>query len=264
MLKITSDGRKLGLDQRIINPMLPDEPQSKVNLCVDNIYRIWDEGQSEKLTQLVFCDISTPKAGAANAQAQAAKAGDKTINGLELRALENMTEAPDTPDEPAFTVYEDIRRSSFPAAFHRTGYVHPNANTDVRKKELFAKVRSGQVRVLQRTFKMGATKPGSACGAPDLDCPWARDLSSARRIVRKATKRESPYFPLCDGRNLTAICTDRRDETKFISDHVQQKSCAFLKDIDGRRFPRRSRPCAPGIRLSRNGWTWTLTYPGSG
>ena len=93
MLKITSDGRKLGLDQRVINPQLPDDPQSKVNMCVDNICQIWQDGQADKLTQLVFCDISTPKGKIAQ---RAAKAAEQTINGTELHALEAMLDQDDS------------------------------------------------------------------------------------------------------------------------------------------------------------------------
>ena len=130
MLKITSDGRKLGLDQRIINPLLPDEPGTKVNQCVDNIMQIWRDGQADKLTQLVFCDISTP-------QAQA----------LPERWRRRWTIRPCTPwkmrcrctePEPAFTVYEDIRQKliaqGMPA--EQIAFIH-EANTEVRKKELF-------------------------------------------------------------------------------------------------------------------------------
>ena len=83
MLKITSDGRKLGLDQRIITPLLPDDEGSKVNACVNNLHRIWQEGSAEKLTQLVFCDISTPKGRTATQELKAAKAGTQTVNGVE-------------------------------------------------------------------------------------------------------------------------------------------------------------------------------------
>ena len=120
MLRITSDGRKLGLDQRLMNPLLPDDPDSKVNACVQNIVRIWREGAAEKLTQLVFCDLSTPR-GKAASEKEAADAD--TLLGI--------------PKEQIAFIHE--------------------ANTEVRKKELFAKVRSGQVRVLMgSTAKMGA------------------------------------------------------------------------------------------------------------
>ena len=106
MLKITSDGRKLGLDQRIINPDLPDDPSSKVNRCVDNIHRIWQDGQADRLTQLVFCDLSTPKTGATGAKA--AKTAGGNLDSPELNAVERLIDK-ENPDEPGFTVYDDIR-----------------------------------------------------------------------------------------------------------------------------------------------------------
>ena len=150
MLKITSDGRKLGLDQRIVNQMLPDEPGTKVNQCVDNIMQIWRDGEADKLTQLVFCDISTPQA-----KAPASKAA-KTLDNPLLHALEGAVPLPE--QEPAFTVYDDIRQKliaqGMPA--DQIAFIH-EANTEVRKKELFSKVRTGQVRVLMgSTAKMGA------------------------------------------------------------------------------------------------------------
>ena len=152
MLKITSDGRKLGLDQRVIDPTLPDEPGTKVNACVENILQQWRDGDDKKLTQLVFCDISTPKAAPSK---QAAKgAGDKLDNPL-LHMVENSI--PLEPEKP-FTVYEDIRQKLIAGGMppEQVAFIH-EAKTDVQKKELFSKVRSGQVRVLiGSTFKMGA------------------------------------------------------------------------------------------------------------
>ena len=143
MLKITSDGRKLGLDQRLINPLLPDDPTSKVNACVGNILRIWEAGQEDKLTQLVFCDISTPK-------------GTGAVTATQSGCEPFLTD--DTPQENTFNVYDDIREKlvahGVPAG--QIAFIH-EANTEVKKKELFAKVRSGQVRVLMgSTAKMGA------------------------------------------------------------------------------------------------------------
>ena len=155
MLKITSDGRKLGLDQRIINPDLPDDPNSKVNRCVDNIHRIWQDGQADRLTQLVFCDLSTPKTGATGAKA--AKTAGGNLDSPELNAVERLIDK-ENPDEPGFTVYDDIREKLVARGIPREqiAFIH-EANTETRKKELFAKVRSGQVRVLMgSTFKMGA------------------------------------------------------------------------------------------------------------
>ena len=170
MLKITSDGRKLGLDQRILNPLLPDDPSSKVNQCVENIAQIWQDGQAEKLTQLVFCDISTPKGTAGR---KVAKSPGK-LDSPELHALETLTEPAD--EERPFSIYYDIRDKLIAKGIPETeiAFIH-DANTEARKKELFAKVRSGQVRVLMgSTFKMGAgmNVQDRLIALHDLDCPW--------------------------------------------------------------------------------------------
>ena len=167
MLKITSDGRKLGLDQRIINQALPDEPGTKVNQCVANILQIWRDGEADKLTQLVFCDISTP-------QAAPSKKAAKALDNPTLHALEQAV--PLDEPEPAFTIYEDIRQKliaqGMPA--EQIAFIH-EAKTEVQKKELFAKVRTGQVRVLLgSTAKMGAgtNVQDRLVALHDLDCPW--------------------------------------------------------------------------------------------
>ena len=169
MLKITSDGRNLGLDQRIINQLLPDEPGTKVNQCVNNIMQIWRDGEADKLTQLVFCDISTP-------QARPAKKVAKALDNPTLHALEDAV--PLDEPEPAFTVYEDIRQKliakGVPA--EQIAFIH-EANTEVRKKELFSKVRTGQVRVLLgSTTKMGAgtNVQDRLVALHDLDCRATR------------------------------------------------------------------------------------------
>ena len=169
MLKITSDGRKLGLDQRIINQALPDEPGTKVNQCVANIMQIWRDGEADKLTQLVFCDISTP-------QAAPSKKAAKALDNPTLHALEQAV--PLEEPEPVFTIYEDIRQKliaqGMPA--DQIAFIH-EANTEVRKKELFAKVRTGQVRVLLgSTAKMGAgtNVQDRLVALHDLDCRATR------------------------------------------------------------------------------------------
>ena len=150
MLKITNDGRKLALDQRLIDPMLPDDTGSKVNACVDNVYRIWEEHADTRAAQLLFCDLSTPK-------------GDGTFN-----------------------VYDDIREKliqrGIPAEQIR--FIH-EAATDAKKKELFAKVRSGEVRILLgSTQKMGAgtNVQDRLIAIHNLDCPWRP--SDVGRILR--------------------------------------------------------------------------------
>ena len=184
MLKITSDGRKLGLDQRIVNQMLPDEPGTKVNQCVDNIMQIWRDGKADKLTQLVFCDISTPQA-----KAPASKAA-KTLDNPLLHALEGAVPLPE--QEPVFTVYDDIRQKliaqGMPA--DQIAFIH-EANTEVRKKELFSKLRTGQVRVLLgSTAKMGAGTNVQArlVALHDLDCPWRPGDLSLIHILREHQK----------------------------------------------------------------------------
>ena len=150
MLKITNDGRKLALDQRMIDPMLPDDPDSKVNACVDNVYRIWEEHADTKATQLVFCDLSTPK------------------------------------NDGTFNVYDDMREKliarGIPA--EQICFIH-EATTDAQKKELFGKVRSGEVRVLfGSTPKMGAgtNVQDRLIAIHNLDCPWRP--SDVGRILR--------------------------------------------------------------------------------
>ena len=164
MLKITNDGRKLALDQRLMNPMLPDHEESKVNACLDNIFRFWQDHREKKLTQLVFCDLSTPK------------------------------------NDGNFNVYDDVRQKltarGVPA--DEIAFIH-DANTETRKKELFAKVRAGQVRVLMgSTFKMGAgtNVQDRLIALHDLDCPWRpRDLEQrSGRIVRQGNQNDEVHI----------------------------------------------------------------------
>ena len=224
MLKITSDGRKLGLDQRIINPLLPDEPGTKVNQCVDNIMQIWRDGQADKLTQLVFCDISTPQA--ASPTRKAAKALDNPT----LHALEDAVPLPEP--EPAFTVYEDIRQKliaqGMPA--EQIAFIH-EANTEVRKKELFSKVRTGQVRVLLgSTQKMGAgtNVQDRLVALHDLDCPWRPgDLAQRKgRIERQGNQNEKVHVfrYVTEGTFDAYLWQTVENKQKFISQIMSSKS----------------------------------------
>ena len=237
MLKITSDGRKLGLDQRVINPDLPDDPNSKVNLCVNNIHRIWQDGQAEKLTQLVFCDLSTPKGKAAQSGRIAAKGTDSP----ELHALEAAIDAETEPEEPPFTIYDDIREKLVARGIPREqiAFIH-EANTEVRKKELFARVRSGQVRVLMgSTFKMGAgmNVQDRLVALHDLDCPWRPgDLEQrSGRIIRQGNRNKEVHIY----RYVTESTFDAylwqtvENKQKFISQIMTSKSpVRSCEDID--------------------------------
>ena len=238
MLKITSDGRKLGLDQRIINPDLPDDPNSKVNRCVDNIHRIWQDGQADRLTQLVFCDLSTPKTGATGAKA--AKTAGGNLDSPELHAVERLIDK-ENPDEPGFTVYDDIREKLVARGIPREqiAFIH-EANTETRKKELFAKVRSGQVRVLMgSTFKMGAgmNVQDRLVALHDLDCPWRPgDLEQrSGRIIRQGNRNKEVHIY----RYVTESTFDAylwqtvENKQKFISQIMTSKSpVRSCEDVD--------------------------------
>lgn len=213
MLRITSDGRKLGLDQRIINPMLPDEPETKVNKCVANILKIWKEGDSEKLTQLVFCDIATPSG--------------KSNDGSE--------------DAPFTNIYDDIRRKliSGGMASEQVAFIH-SAKTDIQKKELFAKVRSGQVRVLiGSTQKMGAgtNVQDRLIALHDLDCPWRpRDLIQRKgRIERRGNRNPKVHvFRYVTNATFDAYLWQTvENKQKFISQIMTSKSpVRSCEDVD--------------------------------
>ena len=215
ILPDTSDGRKLGLDQRLINPLLPDDPGSKVNACVNNILRIYRDGQTEKLTQLVFCDLSTPRGKSADGKEQPSDilTPEETGNGN-------------------FNIYDDIRSKliaqGIPA--EQIAFIH-EANTEVRKKELFAKVRSGQVRVLMgSTAKMGAgmNVQDRLVALHDLDCPWRPgDLEQrAGRIVRQGNQNKDVFIY----RYVTEATFDAylwqtvENKQKFISQIMTSKS----------------------------------------
>ena len=238
MLKITSDGRKLGLDQRVINPDLPDEAGSKVNLCVDNIYSVWKDGQADKLTQLVFCDLSTPKA--AVPASRAAKAAGGNLDSPELHALEAAI-GQDTAEEPAFTIYDDIREKLVARGIPREqiAFIH-EANTEVRKKELFAKVRAGQVRVLMgSTFKMGAgmNVQDRLVALHDLDCPWRPgDLEQrSGRIVRQGNhnKEVHIYRYVTESTFDAYLWQTVENKQKFISQIMTSKSpVRSCEDVD--------------------------------
>ena len=213
MLKITSDGRKLGLDQRLVNPMLPDEPGTKVNMCVSNVLKQWREGDADRLTQLIFCDVSTPTGKQTN---------------------------PDT--NTTFTnIYDDIKTKLIAGGMapEQIAFIH-TAKLDVQKKELFARVRSGQVRVLiGSTQKMGAGTniQDRLIALHDLDCPWRpRDLiQRAGRIVRRGNMNTKVHIY----RYVTESTFDAylwqtvENKQKFISQIMTSKSpVRSCEDVD--------------------------------
>ena len=196
MLKITSDGRKLGLDQRLMNPLLPDDPDSKLNACVGNILRIWQDGQADKLTQLVFCDLSTPK------------------------------------NDGTFNVYDDVKTkliaNGVPA--EEVAFIH-DADTEAKKKDLFAKVRTGQVRVLLgSTQKMGAgtNVQDKLVAVHHLDVGWRPSDMTQRngRIIRQGNRNKEVqvYQYVTEGTFDAYLYQTLENKQKFISQIMTSKS----------------------------------------
>ncbi|MBQ9720242.1 MAG: helicase, partial [Oscillospiraceae bacterium] len=214
-------------------------PGSKLNLCVSNILQIWRDGQADKLTQLVFCDLSVPKsAAAATKDKTAMTTGGKTAGGAELHALDNLLDV--TPDAP-FSVYEDIRDKLIAGGVppEQIAFIH-DANTEAKKKELFAKVRAGQVRVLMgSTFKMGAgmNVQDRLIALHDLDCPWRPgDLEQRKgRIVRQGNKNETVhvYRYVTNGTFDSYLWQTVENKQKFISQIMTSKSpVRSCEDVD--------------------------------
>ena len=203
MLAITNDGRKLGLDQRVINPLLPDEPGTKVNRCVDNVFKTWEDTKADRLTQLIFCDLSTPGKG--------------------------------------FNVYDDIKTKLIARGVpeNEIAFIH-DANTDEKKKALFAKVRSGQVRVLMgSTAKMGAgtNVQDRLIALHDLDAPWRPgDLEQREgRIARQGNMNETVhvYRYVTEGTFDAYLWQLLEAKQRFISQIMTSKSpMRSYEDVD--------------------------------
>ena len=196
MLKITSDGRKIGLDQRLMNPLTPDDPDSKLNACVDNVLRIWNETKEDNLTQLIFCDMSTPK-------------GDGSFN-----------------------VYDDIRTKLLAAGVPESEveFIH-NADTEGKKADLFSKVRSGKVRVLLgSTTKMGAGTNVQTLlvAVHHLDVGWRPSDMTQRngRIIRQGNKNKQVYVYnyVTEGTFDAYLWQTLENKQKFISQIMTSKS----------------------------------------
>ena len=205
MLKITSDGRKIGLDQRLMNPLTPDDPDSKMNACVDNVLRIWNETKEDNLTQLIFCDMSTPK-------------GDGSFN-----------------------VYDDIRSKLLTAGVpeQEIEFIH-NADTENKKAELFSKVRSGQVRVLLgSTAKMGAGTNVQTLlvAVHHLDVGWRPSDMTQRngRIIRQGNQNKQVYVYnyVTESTFDAYLYQTLENKQKFISQIMTSKSpMRSCDDID--------------------------------
>lgn len=205
MLKITSDGRKIGLDQRLMNPLLPDDPNSKVNTCVQNILQIWKDGEANHLTQLVFCDNSTPKS------------------------------------DGTFNVYDDVKNKLIEAGIpeEEVAFIH-DADTEIKKKELFSKVRGGQVRVLiGSTQKMGAgtNVQTKLIAVHHLDVGWRpADMTQRNgRIIRQGNTNPvvQIYNYVTEGTFDAYLWQTLENKQKFISQIMTSKSpVRSCEDVD--------------------------------
>ena len=209
ILPDTNDGRKLALDQRLMNDMLPDEPESKVNRCVDNAFKVWEESAPDRGTQLIFCDLSTPKA------------------------------------DGTFNVYDDVREKLVAKGVPReeVAFIH-EYNTETKKADLFAKVRAGQVRIL-----MGSTpKLGAGTNIQDrlialhhLDCPWKpSDLEQQEgRILRQGNRNKQVkiYRYVTENTFDSYMWQILENKQKFISQIMTSKSpVRACDDVDEAHF----------------------------
>ena len=205
MLCVTNDGRKIGLDVRLMNPMLPDDPNSKLNVCVQNVLKIWDEGKDQKLTQLLFCDLSTPK------------------------------------NDGNFNVYDDIRKKLIAAGVPESEieFIH-NADTETKKAALFSKVRSGDVRVLLgSTAKMGAgtNVQSRLVAVHHLDVGWKPSDMTQRngRIIRQGNmnKEVKVFNYVTEGTFDSYLFQTLENKQRFISQIMTSKSpVRSCEDVD--------------------------------
>ena len=205
MLCVTNDGRKIGLDVRLMNPMLPDDPNSKLNVCVQNVLKIWDEGKDQKLTQLLFCDLSTPK------------------------------------NDGNFNVYDDIRKKLIAAGVpeNEIEFIH-NADTEAKKAALFSKVRSGDVRVLLgSTAKMGAgtNVQSRLVAVHHLDVGWKPSDMTQRngRIIRQGNmnKEVKVFNYVTEGTFDSYLFQTLENKQRFISQIMTSKSpVRSCEDVD--------------------------------
>ena len=205
MLCVTNDGRKIGLDQRLMNPLLPDDPNSKLNVCIRNVLRIWEEGKADRLTQLLFCDLSTPK-------------GDGQFN-----------------------VYDDVKKKLLAAGVPESevAFIH-TADTEAKKKELFSKVRTGQVRILLgSTAKMGAgtNVQDRLVAVHHLDVGWKPSDMTQRngRIIRQGNRNKTVqiYNYVTEGTFDAYLWQTLENKQRFIGQIMTSKSpVRSCEDVD--------------------------------
>ena len=237
MLRITNDGRKLALDMRLIQPLAPDDPDGKVAVCARNVYRIWEQTKEKRSTQLVFCDLSTPS----SSRASLSSVGRERPTSAHSAAPPLPTKSDDFAGAPAtgsFSVYDDLKKKLMDAGIpeEEIAFIH-TADSEAKKKELFSKVRAGQVRVLLgSTAKMGAgtNVQDRLIALHDLDCPWRPSDLQQRlgRIVRQGNENEEVeiYRYVTEGTFDAYLYQLVENKQKFIAQIMTSKAPVRVAD----------------------------------
>lgn len=237
MLRITNDGRKLALDMRLIQPLAPDDPDGKVAVCARNVYRIWEQTKEKRSTQLVFCDLSTPS----SSRASLSSVGRECPTSAHSAAPPLPTKSDDfagAPGTGSFSVYDDLKKKLLDAGIpeDEIAFIH-TADSEAKKKELFAKVRAGQVRILMgSTQKMGAgtNVQDRLIALHDLDCPWRPSDLQQRlgRIVRQGNENEEVeiYRYVTEGTFDAYLYQLVENKQKFIAQIMTSKAPVRVAD----------------------------------
>ena len=237
MLRITNDGRKLALDMRLIQPLAPDDPDGKVAVCARNVYRIWEQTKEKRSTQLVFCDLSTPS----SSRASLSSVGRERPTSAHSAAPPLPTKSDDfagAPGTGSFSVYDDLKKKLLDAGIpeDEIAFIH-TADSEAKKKELFAKVRAGQVRILMgSTQKMGAgtNVQDRLIALHDLDCPWRPSDLQQRlgRIVRQGNENEEVeiYRYVTEGTFDAYLYQLVENKQKFIAQIMTSKAPVRVAD----------------------------------
>ena len=237
MLRITNDGRKLALDMRLIQPLAPDDPNGKVAVCARNVFRIWEQTKEKRSAQLVFCDLSTPSSSRASLSS-VERVRPTSAHSAAPPLPTKSDDFAGTPATGSFSVYDDLKKKLMDAGIpeEEIAFIH-TADSEAKKKELFSKVRAGQVRVLLgSTAKMGAgtNVQDRLIALHDLDCPWRPSDLQQRlgRIVRQGNENEEVeiYRYVTEGTFDAYLYQLVENKQKFIAQIMTSKAPVRVAD----------------------------------
>lgn len=237
MLRITNDGRKLALDMRLINPLAADDPNGKVAVCARNVFRIWEQTKEKRSAQLVFCDLSTPSSSRASLSS-VERVRPTSAHSAAPPLPTKSDDFAGTPATGSFSVYDDLKKKLMDAGIpeEEIAFIH-TADSEAKKKELFSKVRAGQVRVLLgSTAKMGAgtNVQDRLIALHDLDCPWRPSDLQQRlgRIVRQGNENEEVeiYRYVTEGTFDAYLYQLVENKQKFIAQIMTSKAPVRVAD----------------------------------